>query len=101
MATVDSSSTLAQVQAAYDDNASYATSGSVTMAQDFVTAGRILLRRIPQESGSREGNVRFEMELIAEQIRSAEEWIASNPAASHSSTAVPTFVRGSVRNFRG
>lgn len=104
MATVTSTSTLVQVQAAYDDNASYAASNSLTMAQDFVTAARILLRRIPGESSTRDGGVKFQLELLSREIERAESWMAAGngvvpgePGAS-GATAAP-FTRVSTQLF--
>lgn len=54
MPSLTSASTLAQVEASYDDNASYAEDASVAKAKAFVTACRILLRRLPAEAGTRE-----------------------------------------------
>lgn len=45
---LNSASTDAQVEAAYDDNASYLETNSRDMAAAFVTACRILLRRRAQ-----------------------------------------------------
>jgi hypothetical protein len=43
MATLDSTSTLSEILAAYADNASYAEDGSATKARSFITACRLLL----------------------------------------------------------
>ena len=50
MSTLNGSSTLAQVQAAYDDNASYAEDSSVSKCRAFLTACRILLRQTRSSS---------------------------------------------------
>ena len=42
MSTLDSTSTLGQVESAYADNASYAEDNSVDKARAFVTACRLL-----------------------------------------------------------
>lgn len=75
MATVDSSSTDAQVQAAYDDNASYAEDRSVAKARAFLTAARILLRReyAALSDGGSSGQKR--VDLIQKEIDSAKEWL--------------------------
>lgn len=97
---IDSTSTLAQVQAAYDDNASYAAERSLAKAQAFTTAARILLRRIPMESSSRDGAVRFQMDLISKEIERAEQWIAAGngvDAATATGQAAPLFTRVSTQ----
>ncbi len=43
--TLSSSSTLVEVEAAYDDNSAYAENNSVAQAKIFAQACRILLRR--------------------------------------------------------
>ena len=47
VSTISSASTDAEVQAAYDDNASYVEDNSVDKAKAFITACRLLIRRIP------------------------------------------------------
>ena len=72
MSTLSSSSTLAQVQDAYVDNASYAEDASVAKAKAFVTACRILLLKLPAEAGTRESHVRLNPAEIAREIREAQ-----------------------------
>ena len=45
---LSSASSLANVQNAYDDNACYAEVGSINQAHGFITACRLLLRRLPK-----------------------------------------------------
>ena len=52
MSALSSSSTLVQVENAYDDNASYAEDESVAKCRAFLTACRILLRRMPAQTGA-------------------------------------------------
>ena len=82
--TLSSSSTLTDVQAAYDDNASYAEDDSTAKANAFVTAGLILLRRVAKRGthGGR-GSEEFEMapELIQGEIDRARAWLASHQSA--------------------
>jgi hypothetical protein len=54
MGTLTAASTLAQVEASYDNNASYAEDNSPTKAKAFVTACRFLLRRLPAEGDAGE-----------------------------------------------
>lgn len=77
MSTLSSASTLAQVQAAYDDAASYYEDASVAKAKALVTAGKILIRRLPIESqiGNRH-RVRTTVALIKEEVSSAQKFIA-------------------------
>ena len=82
MSTLSSASTLAQVQAAYDDNASYAEDASVSKCKTFITACRLLLRRMPARSvhggrGSGE-EVETTVGLIQTEMREAQSWLAGN-----------------------
>lgn len=79
MSTLDSSSTLAEVQAAYDDNASYAEDDSTAKAAAFVTACRFLLRRLPRRAahgGRGAEEVELELRLIREELNAASQWLA-------------------------
>ena len=78
MSSLTSSSTLAEVEAAYDDNASYAEDGSVAKAKAFVTACRILLRRYPAEAGTRESHVRLSPEELRRSVAEAQAWLRAN-----------------------
>ena len=98
---IDSSSTFAQVEAAYDDNASYAEENSPAKARAFVTAGTILLRRMPEASGTREANFQYRMDLIEKQVREARDWLAANDNSSSSAnTRGPGVKRLDFRNSR-
>jgi hypothetical protein len=84
---VDSSSTLAEVEAAYDDNASYRDTANITMARAFTQACRILVRRyvsgIAVDGASTSRNV----DLIKQQLSEAEAWLdGADPARSGAST---------------
>ena len=59
MSTLTSASTLAQVQAAYADNASYVEDNSVAKCRAFITACTILLLKLPAEQGTREAQLRL------------------------------------------
>lgn len=76
MASLTSSSTDAQVAAAYDDNASYEEDNSPTKAAAFLTACRILKRRVPQSMSSSPGSV-TERDLDAD-IEAVQDWLKAN-----------------------
>jgi hypothetical protein len=80
--SLTSSSTLVEVQAAYDDNASYAEDGDVAKAKAFITACRILLRRMPKESGTREQHFKMNPELIQKEMDAAQQFVAANDTTS-------------------
>lgn len=100
MAFVTSASTLAEVKAAYEDNVQYDVGGGVTMAQEFLVAARIYLRRMAQQTSKAGTLLQDEYRKIEAEITKAEQWLgANNPSAT---TAVaPGGVRHlSVENFR-
>lgn len=73
---LSSASTTAQVKNAYDDNASYDVDGSISEAQIFLAACRILMRRIP--SAARQGDalaVEMDLRLIREQHDRCLRWL--------------------------
>jgi hypothetical protein len=77
MATLTSSSTTAEVKAAYDDNAGYAEDDSAGAATTFITACRILLRRLPKSvmRGSSD-QLTLELELIHKEMLAAQRWLS-------------------------
>ena len=102
MATLNSSSTIQEIEAAYDDNASYAEVGSVSMCLAYITACRLLLRRMPKRQGNREGDVELNPELIKSDMENAQKWAQSNANGNAAgSSAAPRVVVGSFRRFRG
>lgn len=78
MSTLSSSSTDAQVWAAYDDNASFEEDGSATKAAAFVTACRILLRRRPQSTSVDGTTISFDAGAISDEMMRAQKWLASH-----------------------
>ena len=72
MSTINSTSTLAQIEAAYDDNASYPENNSAAECRLFVTACRILLRRMPAQTGTREAQPLLNPGLIQQQMKAAQ-----------------------------
>jgi len=85
MSTLSSSSTLAEVQAAYDDSASYAEDESVGKAAAFITACRVLLRRLPKRAvhGGRETEeIELDPAMIRKELSEARRWIADRSTAT-------------------
>lgn len=78
-----SASTLAEVQAQYDDNVSYDLNGSVSSCKLFIEAGRILLRRLADETqGASGARVRQERAVIQSQLADATRWWMSNDSSA-------------------
>jgi len=97
MATRSSNSTDAEVWAAYDDNASYEGVGSRTKALAFVTACRILRRRLPLSAGR--GQQTVTRESLDAEISAARAWLDAHPASGDSGSGRVRYV--SMENFRG
>lgn len=97
--SLSSSSTLAQIEAAYDDNASYQELGDVAACKTFITACRMLLRRYAEEAqfGNRH-RMRFgaNLEQLRLEMTRAMQWLASNNAANQNQVIFPDF-----SSFRG
>jgi hypothetical protein len=83
MASLSSASTIAEIEAAYMDNAGYAEDRSAAKARAFVTACRLLLLKRPTEAGSGTDRLVLSPDQISGQIRSAEDWLASNDTAAN------------------
>jgi hypothetical protein len=99
MASLTSASTIAEIEAAYMDNAGYAEDRSPAMARAFVTACRFLLLKRPTEAGSGTDRLVLSPEQIAGQIKSAEEWLAVNDVSDTSQTG-PRVTRASFQNWQ-
>jgi hypothetical protein len=92
MAYVDSNSTMAQVEAAYDDTAQYDMGGGVTMAKEHVVACRVLLRRLNTEMSRGDLSVKKRIESIEQELKQAKAWVVANDTVSST-----THGRGFVR----
>jgi hypothetical protein len=100
--SLSSSSTLAEVEAQYDDNASYDLSGSVASCKLFIEAARLLLRRMADEVQAGGGSrVRQERSVIQQQLDDARRWWMSNdPNAGIASGAASSVREISFEEFR-
>ena len=98
MGDLTSSSTLAEVQASYDDNASYFEDNSIAKAKAFVTACRILLRRTATQMVKGSNQVNLNVPLIEKQLEEAQEWLLARDPDFRPG---PTTTRADFRNFRG
>jgi len=95
---IDSTSTLQQVQASYDDNAGY--EGYPDKCRAFILAGRILIRKMATEAGTRESHFKYDVALIQKEIQCASEWLAANEPASAPGGANAGTSRLGFNNFR-
>ena len=86
MATLSSTDTLAQVQAAYADSASYVEDNSVAKCRAFITACTILLLKLPAEQGTREAQLRLNPDLVQKQMERAQTWLENHDTGTNGST---------------
>ena len=100
MATLDASSSLAEVRAAYADAASFEEDASPAKARSFITACRLLLALLPKRSahGDRGSNeVELDLTVLERQLVEARRWLA---AQGHTG-AFGRVVHADLSNFRG
>ena len=90
---LSSSSTLAEVQAAYDDNANYDVEGSVTQCGTFIHASRILLRRLADQVQRGDHLMRQECRRTELALKRAEDWLDKHQAVPAGAVGRDRFVR--------
>ena len=100
MSTLSSASTLAEIEAAYADSASYAEDNSVAKARAFVTACRLLLLKYPKRTGTPQAELETAIDLIAQEKAAAEKWLESHDTGSGSTAGGPRVTRVSFENSR-
>lgn len=98
MSALSSSSTDAQVVAAYDDNASYAEDNSVAKCRAFVTACRFLIRRRPTSLSQNGRSVAFDVRMVQDELKAANEWLSTHSDSAQD--AGPRITRADFRDFR-
>jgi hypothetical protein len=88
---ITSASTLAQVQAEYENNADFESPPSPAKAQAFIVACRYLLVRLPSNmdhaSGSGRRAIQRNLEVIQGELEWARAWVATNGAAGTAASA--------------
>lgn len=92
VSTLSSTSTLTEINAAYDDNASYAEDNSVSKAKAFRTAIAILIRRVLADSTKGDKSLRFDHEGLQRQLDEVAAFISSRDTSNSAVT---------VADFRG
>lgn len=96
MSSINSTSTLDEVKASYDDNCSYQEDSSPTKCAAFITAATMLLRRLPREATKEGQSLSLELDLIKQELRQARVWLAT----SSSSAAGGGVLYSDFSNFR-
>ncbi|MFQ5505316.1 MAG: hypothetical protein ACE5F1_11015 [Planctomycetota bacterium] len=69
---------MADINAEYDDNASYEEDGSVAKCRAFITALRFLIRRTPKlvNAGASTGEVQKDLGQYRHELRDAQRWLS-------------------------
>ena len=93
MSAINSASTNTEVEAAYDDNASYLEDASVAKCAAFMTAARILLRRLDSEVSDQGSAIKKNTNDIRAELDRATKWFDSN-GNSRIETGRTSFTRG-------
>ncbi len=91
-----SSSTLSEVQAQYEDNASYDLNASVAECKLFIQAARILIRRTIDESAHGSTRMRESVSRLENELKKAEAWLAANGGGADGTLSAS---RDNVRYF--
>lgn len=85
MSSLSSASTIAQVEAAYADNASYLEDGSVSKCKAFITACTLLLQARPSKAthgGAGAESIELNLDVLQKQLESARQWFVANGGTS-------------------
>ena len=94
MSTLSSSSTDAEVEAAYDDSASYLEDESTAKAMAHVTAGTILLRRLASEMRQGSTQLRYEPKLVQDSVALARAYAVASGATGSPRVVRVNFIPG-------
>jgi hypothetical protein len=80
--SLTSTSTIAEIQAAYVDNALFDVDNSLTQARLFVQACRILLLKMPKMAAQDRASLQLNPEMIQAEMERGVAFIANNPSAT-------------------
>lgn len=101
MSTLTSSSSIAEIYASYDANASYEEDQSPTKARAFVTACRFLMRRASRSAKGGRGGAEqeFDLEQLRREVEDARLWLSQNSNLDTSGTAGPSVLDADFTDF--
>ena len=80
--SLDSSSSLEDVYAAYRDAADYDVTGDVAKAKAFIVAVRHLLLLLPASATQGGESISISMSDLQKQLAAAVDWLAANDSTS-------------------
>lgn len=97
-----STSTDEEIEAQWDDNVDYDLVGSLPKCRLFVAAGRLLLRRLADETQGYAGaRIRADRTVMERQLSQAENWLRANDPTGGRPVGANTNVTGlSLEGFR-
>ena len=90
---VDSTSSLTEIKAAYDDNACYDVEGDAAKCKAFIVAARVYQRRIAKEVENGDSSLAENVDAIKEELSAALSWRAANDTTASGAN------RGHVKHF--
>ena len=83
---------MAEIEAAYVDNADYAESDSTTKAKAFIQACRILLIKRPRRASHGPESIAIDHSVIRAQLDEAAQWLRSHADSEPTGDAGPGYV---------
>lgn len=99
MSTLTSSSTIAEIEAAYVDNASYVEDKDVAKCRAFITAARILLIKLPVSQAKAGASLTYSIDSVRDALKEAQKWLEDH-STDDDDRAGPRVTRVDFRNFR-
>lgn len=97
--TLDGNSTMTEVEQEYDDTASYSETYDVAKAKRFVTAVRILLRRMYSQQNQNDTSLSSRIDLLRDELRDAQDFI--NKRDPDAASPQPRVTFADFAGFRG
>lgn len=97
---LSSNSSLAEINAAYEDHCDYDLEGSVEDCRVFIKACRILLRRMTEEDQRGDRRIRDSYVKIRDELAKAESWLKANDSTQQQ-YGNGSVIHASFEDFRG
>ena len=82
MSQLSSTSTFAEIEASYMDNASYEEDADAGKAKAFVTACRLLIQKTNSQLTSDGQTSAYDVKLLQAELRDAQMWLTANGGSS-------------------
>ena len=99
---LSSSSTLAQIEAQYDNSADWFISASIATAKDHAEAITMLLRRLVSSATKGSNSYSQRVDLLRDELREVRSWLlARDPDLRDVGTTDASVTVADFRKFRG